>query len=221
MKKRIVGVIIAFLLMLTLMPLQADAADSASSLYLTNNPNERIRLIFGYDQITIASLPDTNAFSTILLKVVDLNGAVIISQALTRKSDGSTTIALSRLSNGNYFLELYFSTTTKSFTSYIHGNQLRFNWNDKSGAFLQSPTYERNKKQYEAGRTDRAILAHYITATNVIQSTNAEIMRLAQEITSGITNDYDKALALHDWVGENIWYDRDVAMSSKNVEGDA
>ncbi len=37
-------------------------------------------------------------------------------------------------------------------------------------------------------------------------SSFAEIYKLAQKITEGITNDYDKVRAIHDWVSENYWY---------------
>ena len=36
-----------------------------------------------------------------------------------------------------------------------------------------------------------------------------EIIELAQSIVKGISNDYEKAKAIHDWVATNIWYDRD------------
>jgi transglutaminase/protease-like cytokinesis protein 3 len=36
-----------------------------------------------------------------------------------------------------------------------------------------------------------------------------KISELADQITSGINDDYEKAQAIHDWVAENIYYDKD------------
>ena len=36
----------------------------------------------------------------------------------------------------------------------------------------------------------------------------------AKEITKGITDDYKKVLAIHDWVSDNIWYDQEYLQES-------
>lgn len=42
-----------------------------------------------------------------------------------------------------------------------------------------------------------------------IESNSAEIVNLAGEITKGISGDYEKLRAIHDWVSKNIKYDTD------------
>ncbi|MDR1194658.1 MAG: leucine-rich repeat protein [Peptococcaceae bacterium] len=85
--------------------------------------------------------------------------------------------------------------------------------------------------------TDRATLEYYYvnaaTALNEsspegfegywdIQSDHPEIIKLAKKITAGQTNDYQKALAIHDWVAGNIYYDLDAARDwSQFGAGDA
>lgn len=47
-------------------------------------------------------------------------------------------------------------------------------------------------------RTDEKALSYYRQPSERIQSDNQEIIDIANSITSGIDNDYDKAVAIHD-----------------------
>ena len=49
-------------------------------------------------------------------------------------------------------------------------------------------------------------------------SATTDIKTLAQEITAGITSDYEKARAIHFWVSSNIEYDGDVYTKDMNGE---
>jgi len=57
--------------------------------------------------------------------------------------------------------------------------------------------------------TDDKTLAKYRLPSKIIQSDDPEITALAEKITKGIYNDYQKAKAIHLWVAGNIWYDYD------------
>jgi transglutaminase-like putative cysteine protease len=49
-------------------------------------------------------------------------------------------------------------------------------------------------------------LQQYLVATKNAQSTSATIIALANSITAGLTSDYDKAVAIFNWVRDNITY---------------
>jgi len=213
--------LLAFLLILTLLPVTAIASDNASTFSFTNSPRENIQFILGDNKLTVANLPDKEAYSSVWVSIFNANGRLQAQQVLDRKADGSVSMPLSGLSNGNYYIEFYFSATGNTFASYVFGNEVRFRWNDGAGSFIASPTYEQNKKTYEAGRSDIAALAYYLDSTKTIQSSDAGIIKLAREITSGINDNYKKAIALHDWVCSNVWYDWDAAESGRQIDGDA
>jgi hypothetical protein len=63
--------------------------------------------------------------------------------------------------------------------------------------------YEHNLRTVSARSTDYAAL------TVNLGPHNGEILDLARSITDGMTSDYDKVRAIHDWVASNIWYDLD------------
>lgn len=87
----------------------------------------------------------------------------------------------------------------------------------KDYRILGSPVYESNKTIFELDKTPE----DYLEATESIQSDDEEILSLAQEITSGISDDYRKVRAIHDWVCENIYYDMDALRSGDFDDMDA
>lgn len=80
--------------------------------------------------------------------------------------------------------------------------------------WIAPPDYERNLQlQAEQNRKHRP--EEYLDSKRdwAIQSGDSEIEALCAEITVGLTDDYQKALAIHDWVCANISYDMDVYFS--------
>lgn len=67
--------------------------------------------------------------------------------------------------------------------------------------------YELNASMKARERTDREALNQYLVSTNLIQSQNWEIVKLSNQIIKGLSDDYDKLRAIHDWVSDNIIYD--------------
>lgn len=57
--------------------------------------------------------------------------------------------------------------------------------------------------------TDGDRLALYLRPSMDIDSQNEEIIKLANTITDSITDEYEKVKAIHDWVSQNIYYDKD------------
>ena len=223
MKRRLIVLFLALLLALTLVPVKAAASNSISSFSLTHNPQEGIVFILGNKQLTVTNLPDTTAFSSVMVNILNQNGSSVLKKTLKRDADGSVSLALNRLGNGCHYVELFFYVGSKIYNSYIYGDDLGFIWNKSTGAgeFIRPAALEHNIKIYENARSDSAALAYYLKQTDSIQSTSADIVKLALEITNGIAGDYSKAYAIHRWVCENIWYDWEWTTSGIGVNADA
>ncbi len=58
-------------------------------------------------------------------------------------------------------------------------------------------------------RTDPDAQAWFLLPSKDVQSDDPQIVALATQLTEGIDNTYEKALAIHDWVCNNISYDLD------------
>jgi peroxiredoxin len=78
---------------------------------------------------------------------------------------------------------------------------------DPSMAQSKTKIHQINEKIYKAARKDKEAQKYYLKPTNRIQSDHEEIIDLANHITEGIVDDYEKVRAIHDWVSNNIYYD--------------
>lgn len=76
---------------------------------------------------------------------------------------------------------------------------------DGSWSIKESPVFKNNVEKFEKAKSKRTALAD----TYDICHSEESIKTLSDSITKGIEKDYDKALAIHDWVCNNIFYDTD------------
>ena len=69
---------------------------------------------------------------------------------------------------------------------------------DGNGGWVieQSPVFEHNKAMYEKDKSIKEALKY----TASIQSNSDSIISIAEQLTSDKTTDYEKVLALHDWI---------------------
>ena len=69
--------------------------------------------------------------------------------------------------------------------------------------------YEANLKIVQNERTDEYVLDYHKNKWLFDNSNYVEVINQAKIITAGITDDYAKVKAIHDWVSNNVWYDID------------
>ena len=72
-----------------------------------------------------------------------------------------------------------------------------------------SEVYERNIEKYYSRKNDKLSLHYYLQPSHWVESDNEKIISLANKLTDGIKDDYEKVRAIHDWVCNNIYYDYD------------
>lgn len=84
---------------------------------------------------------------------------------------------------------------------------------DNSGIWSieKSPVYEDNCVLYE---TDKSI-TEAVKASVDILSDRDDMKKLVNNIINGIEGDYDKLIAIHDWICEYIYYDEDAVASGQ------
>ena len=214
-----VSLFLLFALMLSMVPLRASA--DSGTFQFSHYSQENITLSFGNGAITVSNLPSSAAFQKIWLCVIDGSKRTRLEARCERDAYGCVAMSLQSLSAGDYYIELYFSIGELDYMSYAFGTGIRFRWQNGTGTFYDSPVLAHNKAVFSAGRTDDTAISHYLSPSSLIQSTNSAITKLAAEITDNISGDYEKALAIHDWVCNNIWYNLDSAEGGKRQPADA
>ncbi len=169
--------------------------------------------LLGIDKIPVISI-----YKYIWLILKDSNGKEVYNNIVSN-STGSISLYLDKIAEGKYSVNLYASSERYgSYKSLIYGNDIEILYKDGKLSFVPYPYYDHNMAVVNNKRTDEKALAYYRQPSSDIQSDNQEIIDLANSITAGITNDYDKAVAIHDWVCNNIYYDWDSYLS-KNYTG--
>jgi hypothetical protein len=142
-------------------------------------------LICGYNYLTDLNVSNNPRMYTLFCEFNDLAAL----------DTGKNTALLNLRCGGNLFTSVNTANNPNLTTFSIEGDREQ---------------YENNLAVFNSKRTDRAALDFYLQPSRNIQSGDAEIMALANDITSGITEDYEKALEINYWIAENIYYDNDV-----------
>ena len=169
--------------------------------------------LLGIDKIPVISI-----YKYIWIILKDSNGKEVYNNIVSN-STGSISLYLDKIAEGKYSVNLYTSSERYgSYKSLIYGNDIEILYKDGKLSFVPYPYYDHNMAVVNNKRTDEKALAYCRQPSSNIQSDDQEIIDLSNSITAGITNDYDKAVAIHDWVCNNIYYDWDSYLS-KNYTG--
>ena len=236
MKKNIISVILTIVISLTSFlpgyaanvppktvappPYYRDDQPSESGLEPSVGAESRVfalnvggtRFTASANSIIISGLPKDSEYKYIWFCLNDGRDKMVFDLIEERDSHGNAEFEITGVGSGIYNVEVFYSPVRydNPFHALVWGDDIRMKWSGNSGVFLIPGMYYQNKSEYETKRTDLAALSYYCLPSSGIDSDNGDIIRSANAITAGITNDYNKALSIHDWVADNIWYDMDL-----------
>ena len=172
------------------------------------------------NRLSIEQIPLIPKFNYFVVMLRDENGQEAYRK-LYKNVSGNLYYTFGNISDGKYSLEVY--TAPEQYTRYkavLYGENVEIGIKNGNASFIQYPYYEHNVGVFNNKRTDEIALLYYKQPSYNIQSDSQEIIDLATSITAGIDNDYDKAMAIHDWVCNNIYYDRDSAKDGSYINLD-
>ena len=182
---------------------------------ITSLRDDKIAISFGHKEIMVTSLPHWMCMHKIMICIDGLDMKEFFKEVYTVNLP--LTIKLSNLCDGNYFLQIFYeSSTLPNYYVGINstdGFPIRICKGD-----ISSPipiTLDNNKRFFLNLKSDYITKSVYRKQTSIYQSDIPEIISLAEKITKYKTGNYNKVLAIHDWVAENLYYDRDALKSGK------
>lgn len=184
---------------------QANAKTSVSS---SNYQKENICISVQKKQICFTKLPTDKRFSKILVSLYSKDGRTLSKQSLTRKN---VVYRPKNIKNGIYHLQLYSLKMQDEkgihYSSYWYQNEgIALKKDSKGWHFYKTQVYKSNK---QAGSFSKKNLQDYLQSDYLIDTDDKAIIKTAKIITKGLNKDYDKVLAVHDWVAKNIYFDYD------------
>lgn len=194
----------------------SDSANVASNFWKEYSSShfaeENVDIEIDGTNLYLYDLPDREGFSKIVVSLYAENGQVVNQQVL---SGGVPYVySMEGVAEGSYHVQLYYLTASEggksSFTSYWYQNSgVELNYKSGEWNIVKPITFAQNQAIYWSHSSDEAAREEALEASYYINCNSEEIVQKAKMITEGIQSDYDKVLAVHDWVANNVWYDYD------------
>ena len=224
-RKKVLSLFMALALIVTMVPFSALAANAPSpagnipftvqtvtpravnEYQLNHSGKYPTSIIIHKDGFTLNGIPGDSSYNYIWLQMFRPNGEQVYDEIVPRSASGDARFVISGLAAGQYRTEFY--RAPEHYTQYKGFLDPIAEYKDGSWSILDSPVYQRNTSASFKESVSEAALAFFRRPGRDIQSGDAQIKAVANSVTSGVSGDYAKALALHDWVCDNIYYDYD------------
>ena len=199
--------------------LPIDPDDIASNIYyssdtmLTFYNKNNISVASDGTEIDVYGITDNENSKHLVFRFLDKNGEMLSQHTTSCDSDGKFRKIMEIPDNSYQFVMFsgpeMFGEFSSTFFDYIYLKQNT----DGSWLIPDSPVLAENIANYEKNKS----VSSALKSTYAICSSDPEIASLAQSITNNLSGDYEKALAIHDWVCKNIYYDSDSINGSYNT----
>ncbi len=140
----------------------------------------------------------------LLVRLSNSFGQAVVQQASSARNPISLSTA--SLADGFYYVEIYTAPNKSGhYESYAAGtNTMQIEVKNGIANTVISNTRIHNLRIFSSNREDALALSHYKSKTG-----NKILAKASAEITQHCKSDYEKILAVHDWVMNNICYDLD------------
>lgn len=202
------------------MPLFPQAQAYAKETYHMSECEEQdLALAIEGKNLIFTSFPKRTQFQYVIVQLINTNSEKVYSKSYSTSKE--VNISLSDLDTGNYFIEVYYSKEQyATYISYMFSKKsVQIKVTNDGASFVYPLAYDLNKNIMSSRSTSVVTREQALAATSDIQSDNETIVSLAKQITEGITDDYGKTKAIHDYICNNIWYNYD-ALHGKEDYGD-
>jgi hypothetical protein len=199
-------------------------------LTFNNNPehiNELLHSYYGKTKFSIFSEGNT----TVVNGICEEDGIKYLNLGINARGDTKRLIKLdsqkvqsdgsyefnfiNELEDGRYELDILAGTALNG-TYGMFLSDFEFVVENGLVYFEQSQVYEHNKNMHSQDNDSTATLS-YLANTENPEKDNSALSDLSLQITQGKASNYDKVLAIHDWVAENIYYDLDSVIFGKEA----
>ncbi len=194
--------------------LPVDPSDVATNAYIENSPmlsfypKENIGIIAEYDTVEIFGIVSRRNKAHLIAEFTDESGETLEQTGFAANADGEFDKRITIPDTEDLSLKLAVYTGSKAygqFESWVYNYVKLDKTPDGGWELAQSSVFNNNKLMYEKEKSIKDALKR----TASIQPDSEAISSIAIQLTDGIESDYDKALAIHDWICTYMYYDVD------------
>lgn len=191
-----------------------DPSDVATNAYTKDSPmlsffpDENIGIMADFDTVQIFGSVKSANKSHLIAAFTDESGETLEQISIGTNSDNRFNKTITVPETNDLTMNLSIYTGPKAygqFESWVYNYITLEKTPDGGWQIMQSPVFEHNKVMYEKDKSIKEALK----ATDSIESDSSAINSIATQLTQNCDNDYDRVLALHDWICSYMYYDVD------------
>lgn len=176
---------------------------------------DKMELYIRGNDLIFRSLPLWAFKSRIMICLDDIHGNEVFKEVYVPQID--LTVSFERIKEGHYLLFVLYPSTCRInyYISISNSNGIPIYVGNKE-IYAEIPIpLEDNKIFFMNLKNDWLTKLYYRSSSNTYPADLIEIKTLAERITKYATGNYNKILAVHDWVADNLYYDYDALSSRK------
>ena len=199
--------------------LPIDPEDVAQNIYYSSNSmlnfygKRNISVVIDGDIIDVYGISDKESDKYIVYRFLDESGESLRQEVDVCDNDGEFRKQIRIPDNAYQFTVFTGPEQYGDYESIVYDYIYLSKVSDGNWSIKDSPVFESNVEKFEKAKSKSNALAD----TFDVHHTDGSIISQAKSITKGIENDYNKAVAIHDWICENIYYDSDSIEGASNT----
>lgn len=185
----------------------------ASGNMLSFYPEENIGMECSGDTVYISGVIKDVQRQNLLVRAI--SGSDKEQSNTHVKNDGTFSVSVKMPQSSGSVAEVSVFTNSKSygtFTSWV-SDYMFFEYTGGSWQMCEPLVYAHNAQAFTAPKASGASKK----STRNIQADNPSVKAQAKRLTEECTTDYEKAAAIHDYICDNFYYDKD--MVSRDIVG--
>lgn len=187
-------------------------------IHISNNHNG-LKISILFKSIIIDNIPSSSSFDEVMLLIKDNNGKEYSKAVYGRCRKITYTPQI--IDDGKYSLLLYSKNKeSRLYYSYLGDYDVIIQKGVNDLSFFVSPIFASNGIKLSGIPQTTEFLSKCLAHTHQFQCNDIQIKRLAEKITKGQLFPYGKLKAIHDWVAQNIYYDRDSLINDRYIQMD-
>lgn len=194
------------------------SVDQLESLSTNPGGDEYFTFDLNDETMTISGRSSDNDKKWLLVRINNKeSGANQIEKVYNRDAGGQYDfpVSVANLREGEYYVELYGNDEKYHTYRGIVNAALILKVTGSDVYFVPSPVYGTNLRIFKGNEIEP--LDKLMTAeTRADKAASIEMNTLAAEITKDCGSEYEKALAIHDWVADYVYYDMDFLNGKTN-----
>lgn len=205
-RKRICGQIMKYFLSLCLLvgAITANVSAYTATLYMTSNyENEYVQINITNNYSMIRVMPELEELGYSYMRISLFDGSSTKVLGTYEVNGGTRSFDLSTYEDGEYFIEISLGkSATGTFTDYLTGfNGIHVEIIRGDVEFVDSVAYSYNESAREKYPTSSGALESFT------KYDSTKLKSVVTKVISGSLSDYDAALAIHDYIAEEIAVD--------------